>query len=147
MTMEEIRGASLFLSWPSMVFSVAVVWLFASRSFEALREGMTQSRDWLILGVVLGFVASAFMSAYMVIPETMERLGHEDLAADWRERSLVMHFLFRQGLGTASAFCHLTAFATMQGTRGDTVRMIMWVIGGVSIASGLVFVGLVDRIE
>lgn len=105
---ELAEVTSLALTVPTVVLGVAVVVIWGPHAWRAIRAGMTRGDEWLVLGVVLGFVGAVGDNLYWGAAWGSKLLGLE--GAD----SLFAHGVYaniplRQGLGVAAAFCHIKA--------------------------------------
>lgn len=108
---------SLVWTGPTVVLAFAVLFIWAPKTIRALTRGGWTGHDWLIAGVAFGFLGGALDNLYWSIPWTGSLLG-SSWTEGWFQHGVYPNILFRQGLGTLAAFCHLKA-GSMQLEGGE----------------------------
>lgn len=103
--------ASLVLTAPTLILAFAVLWIWGPAAKAAVRQGMTSSQDWFLIGVCLGFVGSFIDNLFWAFPWTASFLGLDSQGTLF-EMGVYFNIPFRQGLGILAAFCHLKAAET-----------------------------------
>lgn len=99
---------SLALTFPTIVFGLAVVVLFYEDAATALSSGRRTRTDCLILGIFIGFVGGVLDNTYWAIPWTLSFVRHADTDW-WMAQGVYFNVFSRQLCGWAAAYFHVRA--------------------------------------
>lgn len=101
---------SLGATVPAVTMSTYVIVEWAPKAYKSLlkQPKFKTSGDWLILGVVLGFIGYDGDSTYWAFPWTASYLNLDSQEVLFSS-GVYFNVVLRQGLGILSAFCHLKA--------------------------------------
>lgn len=134
---EYAELISLALTAPTLILSLAVVWVWAPASIRAIRSGLATGHDWLILGVCTGFIGGfsdnlywmlAWASSFMELPSRQFLFEH----------GVYANIPFRQCMGAFAAYCHLKAgqmqFEDMHERFLNRVMLVSWISAALVVA-------------
>ena len=96
----------MFLTWTTVTFAGLVLLVWGSSAFDAIRKKKKDAMDWFVLGVFLGFLGAIGDNLYWSIPWSLEFIDHPQ-ADFFMSHGVFPNTIFRQGLGTIAAYCHI----------------------------------------
>jgi len=114
---------SLGLTFPTAFLAGAVIWVWG-RTLWLKGKKPSASRDYFILGVVLGFLGSFLDNAYWFVPWSASFLGLS-ITEDLINAGVFFNIFFRQGAGIAAAWCHLRAAELADEVHGRWLNRLL----------------------
>ena len=89
---------------------------------ELQRPGRLRAYGWMLAGVSLGFIGKALDNIYWSAPWALSFLG-DPRGQTWHEAGVYPNIFARQGLGIASAYCHIHASHIAETVDGSALMM------------------------
>lgn len=133
MTLEKLRILTQLqtLAWtlPMLVLCFAVLWEIKKPTYTAcfkLNGEKKTQMCWILCGIFFAFVGKIVETAWWAIPWTLDYLSHP-LWAEFNSYGVYINAVFRQGLFTIAAYCHLRAFIAPEKQSGGT-KAINWIL-------------------
>lgn len=109
---EAAELLSLFLTIPTIIYALAVAYLYGRSAWGNLSSLSMGAREWMILGVVVSFVTDSVDNSWWGIAWTF--FHADDPRADWWfDNGVFCNVPFRQGGGIVAAWCHIKAVRMM----------------------------------
>ena len=81
---------------------------------------------WMLLGIALGFIGQFVDNFYWGFPWSFHYLDNP-FAAKLNQNGVFSNFIFRQGFGIASLYCHLRAFIAPERGAMNSNRLMRMV--------------------
>lgn len=134
MISDIAKMLSLFLTFPAIILSLFVVFVWVKQAVKSFKNTEKLAVDWLIMGVCVGFLGSVLDNAYWGIAWSL-RYIESDYADLWFDTGVFFNIFFRQIACIVSAYCHIKSF---QVARQITVNNVNTWTGSVLI--GFVYV-------
>ena len=100
--------ASLLLTPMTLLIGYMVISHWGKASYQGMVSADTGARDWLILGIVIGFIGGFADNLYWGIAWHLEYIKHP-AAAWWFQHGSVSNVFTRQGAGILSGLCHVVS--------------------------------------
>ena len=115
---------SLFLTAPTVIFAIAVVFIWGKESIEFLKKSERTPMEWLVLGVTVSFAGSIIDNLYWAsfwsftyysnyLSETLSQIG------------VCINVFFRQGCGILAAYCHLKSYTELK--KDSNLNKNLWI--------------------
>jgi hypothetical protein len=133
---------SLWLSWPTIILSLGVVyhWLrFAWQAFKRPPQDRTR-QCWFIIGVTVAFFGDSVDNLYWGIAWSIEFVYPPDYENAWFALGALPNIVFRQLAGMYAAYCHMRAY--YHDDKLGLSRIKLWYV--TSILLGGIYVAILN---
>lgn len=107
---------SLFLTIPTILFSIAVLAIWSKHGIESLKI-VKMPMDWLIIGVCISFLGIVLDNLFWTMILSV-RYYSNDLHLDVIQMALYYNVFVRQLFGICAAYCHLKSYTEMKKNKG-----------------------------
>lgn len=144
MILEKIRILTQLqtLAWtlPMLALCFAVLWEIRKSTYSACFKDSNEKKSqmcWILCGIFFAFVGKMVETAWWAIPWTLDYLKHPAWA-EFNSYGVYINAVFRQGLFTIAAYCHLRAFIAPQKEEKG-IKAINWILG-ISLLLGQAYI-------
>lgn len=147
-TQKIAELVSLWLTWPSVVLSAMVVFLWAGSCWRIIWKRDKTSSELFILGVAVGFTGEVLDSLYWAIPWTYSFLG-DPKSSYLVSIGVYFNVIFRQAFTLAAASLHVRSYckrAREDGEPGNVLGIYRLTALG-SFALGFVYVLILQKVK
>ena len=134
---EIATFVSLATTVPTVLFAFAVVYFFRANARKAFFATERREVDWLILGIVIGFIGSLVDNAYWGVCWTGDFFGLA-LTESCFKNGVFPNVFFRQATTLVAALCHLQAAVISHSRAFKRMMFAGWV--GVIVSAVLMVV-------
>lgn len=129
---------SLLLTPITLFVGFLVISHWGKSSFIGMRANDTAPRDWLILGIVIGFAGGFIDNVYWGIAWHLSYTGHPS-SQWWFDHGSVCNVFARQGAGILSGFCHIfSAYMSVKSPAKSKVKAVMMACVGLGLIYAVV---------
>ena len=144
---EAAELISLGLTIPTILLGGFVVCVFGPTAMQAVRDKGVTSRQWLLVGITIGFVGQILDNLYWQFAWTASYLGME-VKDSLFNSGVFFNIVSRQALGITAAACHIwaafrtggdTAISKMQQRTAWTLCVGAFILG-LAYSVGLYFI-------
>ena len=104
--LEFFTAISLFLTPWAVLTAALVVYQWGPASIHAICHKGMNSNDWLVLGIVVGFVGAILDNLYWGYAWQLKYTNNPN-SEWWFEYGVMANVLFRQGAGVIAGTCFI----------------------------------------
>lgn len=118
---------SLTASFPAILISLLVVFLWGRAAWETLFKEERGSHDYFILGVSVSFIFGSLDALYWMVPWSLDYAGSHQADA-WFKAGVYANVPFRQGGDLLAAGLHVASFVIYNRNQGVEHPAFSWFV-------------------
>lgn len=130
---------SLSLTLPTVIFAIAVIFIWGKEALKVIKSGPRNPMEWLICGVVIAFVGSIVDNLYWGFVWSHVYLNDGEINTTIANVGITMNIVFRQACGIVAAYCHLKSYTELK--KDSSLNNHLWISSSII---GVVYVMLLS---